>query len=165
MAGIQSKMIKGNFVPTKDTRVKCILRLVRDVLKDKGVPERYYSLDGYADMANCIEFLGNQWIVYYGERGNQNRRVSFAEDKEDEAILSFFQRVFSDTIAAEEAYVAYKSSRFVTAIAIRGSKVCNVKLDVVVDSINTHEEKKTVETEKDEFRKKGRDVEGKPLSF
>lgn len=51
-----------------DTRAKEVLKQVFD---NEGIPGRYYSLEGYAEEAVCIEKNNKNYIVYTGERGNK----------------------------------------------------------------------------------------------
>ncbi|KQV14295.1 MULTISPECIES: hypothetical protein [unclassified Kitasatospora] len=44
---------------------------LRNRLPASGHRESSYSLDGYRDELTCLESRGQQWAVYYGERGQK----------------------------------------------------------------------------------------------
>ena len=63
------------------------------------IPYNYYSIGDYLDEAVCIEFIGNKWIVYEGERGkkyNLKSYLSFSQVCDD-----FFSRI-SETEQQEQ---------------------------------------------------------------
>ena len=41
-------------------------------LDGKGISPNAYSFDGDRDEAYCLQKIGNEWLVYYSERGNKN---------------------------------------------------------------------------------------------
>ena len=41
-------------------------------LDDKGIPRSAYALYADQDEAYCLAQVGNEWLVYYSERGNKN---------------------------------------------------------------------------------------------
>lgn len=52
-----------------DTRAKEVLKQVFD---NEGILGRYYSLEGYAEEAVCMEKNNKNYIVYTGERGKKH---------------------------------------------------------------------------------------------
>ncbi len=52
-----------------DTRAKEVLK---EVLDNEGIPLQYYSLEGYAEEAVCMEKSDDSYIVYIGEKGNKD---------------------------------------------------------------------------------------------
>ena len=51
-----------------DARAKEVLK---EVFDNEGIPRQYYSLEGYAEEAICMEKNNKNYIVYNGERGNK----------------------------------------------------------------------------------------------
>lgn len=51
-----------------DCRAKAVLKAVLD---DKGIPRKYYSLEGYVEDAVCMEKNNKNYIVYIGKKGNK----------------------------------------------------------------------------------------------
>lgn len=41
-------------------------------LDRKSIPRSTYSLDGDRDDAICLAVEGDEWLVYYSERGSRN---------------------------------------------------------------------------------------------
>lgn len=52
-----------------DTRAKEVLK---EVFDNEGIPGRYYSLEGYAEKAVCMEKSNKNYIVYTGEKGKKH---------------------------------------------------------------------------------------------
>jgi len=50
-------------------------------LKAAGVRSTAYSVDGNKDMALCIEKKGDQWDVFYSERGGESFSKTFYSEK------------------------------------------------------------------------------------
>ncbi len=70
---------------------KLDISLLELILRQEGVPESAYSIGEYSEEALCIEQVGDQWLVYFGEHG----MVHNAEAFEDEALAceSFLRRI------------------------------------------------------------------------
>lgn len=69
------------------------IRDLKEFLLTNQVPEDAYSLDGgLPNEAYCISKEGNQWEVYYSERGRKCGLVTF--DTEDSAC-NYFQLLIS----------------------------------------------------------------------
>lgn len=45
---------------------------LRQYLKDQGVPDDCFGLYQDKDDAICVEKRGNEWFVYYSERGEKS---------------------------------------------------------------------------------------------
>lgn len=57
-------------------------------LHERKVPLGWYSLEGYAEEAYCIEKIAaSEWIIYYGERGNKERIKTFTNEENAYAEL------------------------------------------------------------------------------
>lgn len=52
-----------------DARAKEVLK---EVFDDEGIPRQYYSLEGYAEEAVCMEKNNDNYIVYIGEKGQKD---------------------------------------------------------------------------------------------
>lgn len=57
---------------------------LRDILTDMGVPDWLYNLDGNGrtDERFCLEFIDNEWSVYFSERGVKTTNKKFASEEE-----------------------------------------------------------------------------------
>lgn len=57
---------------------------LRTLLKKMGVPAYNYNLDGKGrnDERLCLECNGNEWEIYYSERGVKTTRWKFASEEE-----------------------------------------------------------------------------------
>lgn len=64
---------------------------LKQKLQARNVPAGYYSLNGYADDALCIEQVGSEWIVYDGERGKKHRVRTF--QNEEDACAEFWSQI------------------------------------------------------------------------
>ncbi len=64
--------------------------LVR-VLEENGVESWAYSLGGYRDERQCMEPDGENWVVYFGERGRKRRCKTFPTQKD--AAMELLNRV------------------------------------------------------------------------
>jgi hypothetical protein len=51
---------------------------LEDFFKEAGVPDHFYSFYAEKDDAICIEKAGNEWVVYYSERGAR-RELGFGK--------------------------------------------------------------------------------------
>lgn len=60
--------------------------LVR-ILEENGVASWEYSLEGYRDERQCMELDGENWVVYFGERGRKRRCKTFPTQKDAAAEL------------------------------------------------------------------------------
>lgn len=90
-------------------RVNSTLVSISNVFETNQVPERYYSIGKYAELAHCLEFSNGKWSIYYGEKGNKNRLVSY--DDTDTAVKEFCLRVFPYEKDAKSAYKDYCNSK------------------------------------------------------
>lgn len=59
-------------------------RTLRKVLRKMGVPSWEYNLDGKGrkDERFCLEFVNNEWQVYFIERGIKTTNESFVSEEE-----------------------------------------------------------------------------------
>lgn len=57
---------------------------MRDVLINMGVPSMLYNLDGNGrtDERFCLEFINNEWKVYFAERGIKTTDEKFLSEEE-----------------------------------------------------------------------------------
>ena len=44
---------------------------LRQYFKDQGIPESYFGLYRDVDDAFCVEKRGDEWLVYFSERGKR----------------------------------------------------------------------------------------------
>lgn len=79
-----------------DARAKEILK---HVLDEEGIPRQYYSLEGYAEEAICMEKSDDNYIVYVGERGNKDDISNHLNISK--ALLKFISEV-TESYAQEE---------------------------------------------------------------
>ncbi|MDE6592911.1 MAG: hypothetical protein K2K57_07610 [Oscillospiraceae bacterium] len=65
---------------------------VKRILKENGIPDHYYNLDGIweTDRKICLARAGDGWRVYYTERGKVSREKYF--DEQAEACLDVLDR-------------------------------------------------------------------------
>lgn len=45
---------------------------LKSFLDSKGIPPSAYSFFADQDESYCLAKVGNEWLVYYSERGNRN---------------------------------------------------------------------------------------------
>ena len=66
---------------------------LKSVLIVKQIPNYYYNLDGVGeiDQRVCLENEGQEWIVYYSERGKRFDIRRFST--EDEACQDILERL------------------------------------------------------------------------
>lgn len=57
---------------------------LRDTLKQMGVSPMLYNLDGdgRTDERFCLEFINNEWYVYFSERGIKATNKKFTSEEE-----------------------------------------------------------------------------------
>lgn len=57
---------------------------LRDTLIKMGVPSMLYNLDGVGrtDERFCLEFINNEWRVYFSERGAKTTNEKFLSEEE-----------------------------------------------------------------------------------
>lgn len=57
---------------------------LKDLLMKKGVPSILYNLDstGRTDERFCLEFVNNEWRVFFRERGVRTTDENFASEEE-----------------------------------------------------------------------------------
>jgi hypothetical protein len=68
---------------------------LRTELKDRGIRERSYSLEGGSpDERYVLERSRGGWSVFYSERGNRNDERWFAT--EDEACAEILRQILAD---------------------------------------------------------------------
>ena len=54
---------------------------LRIILRKEGFPDDTFSLEGGSPTeAYCLDHFGNDWTVYYSERGHRNAEVSFRDE-------------------------------------------------------------------------------------
>jgi len=66
---------------------------LQNILREKNVPDYYYNLDniGEIDQRVCLEFNGENWMVYYSERGKKFDLIKY--QTEDEACSDILNRL------------------------------------------------------------------------
>lgn len=66
---------------------------LQSALKQMGVPSMLYNLDGEGrtDERFCLEFIDNEWRVYFSERGIKTTNERFASE---EAACQFIYEQF-----------------------------------------------------------------------
>lgn len=76
---------------------KEVLRILSSVLKENDISDNWFSLGGYQEEAVCLEKNNANWIVYDGERGNQNHLESI-NNIEDACLVLISRLSESDEI-------------------------------------------------------------------
>lgn len=58
------------------------IKELKNILNANNVPDDLYNLDetGRKDERFCIESYGNEWIVYFTERGIKTSEVKFSTE-------------------------------------------------------------------------------------
>jgi hypothetical protein len=66
---------------------------LKRILISNNIPDYYYNLDeeGETDQRVCLEKDGNEWLVYYSERGKRFYLESF--DNEEKACKEVLKRL------------------------------------------------------------------------
>lgn len=65
---------------------------LKEILQNDKIPKDFYSLQGgLPNESYCIEKRGNNWEVYYSERGTKTDLKIF--DTEDEACKHLYKRI------------------------------------------------------------------------
>jgi len=52
-------------------------KLLHYALKRQKVPDYHYSLNGNGEECMCMAKVGNEWLVYYNERGKKTLHGTF----------------------------------------------------------------------------------------
>ena len=57
---------------------------LRDILIEKEIPSMLYNLDGKGrtDERFCLEYINNEWRVYFSERGIKTTNEKFSSEEE-----------------------------------------------------------------------------------
>lgn len=57
---------------------------LRNALMHIGVAPMFYNLDGNGrtDERFCLEFVNNEWSVYYSERGVKTTNIRFSSEED-----------------------------------------------------------------------------------
>ena len=79
-----------------DTRAKEVLK---KIFENEGIPRQYYSLEGYAEEAVCMEKSDDSYIVYIGEKGKKHDVNDYLNISE--ALLNVISDV-TESYAQEE---------------------------------------------------------------
>ena len=79
----------------RNERTNTIIASLDSILKEHCL-HRYYSLNGYAEAAVCLEKSDNGWEVFNGERNN-HYGSSFFEDVKD-ASVELLRRLDSELV-------------------------------------------------------------------
>lgn len=82
-----------------DARAKEVLK---EVFDDEGIPRQYYSLEGYAEEAVCMEKNNDNYIVYIGEKGQKDDISNYSNISK--ALLRLISEV-TESYAQEEKVV------------------------------------------------------------
>lgn len=57
---------------------------------EKGIPRSSYGLSGDKDEAFCLVKAGNEWLLYYSERGTRNELAWAKSESQALNILKLF---------------------------------------------------------------------------
>ena len=91
--------------------VKHVFENIEQILKDANVPERWYSIGRSTEMTNCIDFVNNEWIIYYVEKGNKLGIETFPKDKYNAAALSYIRKFINDKEKINELPKVYSKNK------------------------------------------------------
>lgn len=93
-----------------DARAKEVLKQVFD---NEGIPQQYYSLEGYVEEAVCIEKNNKNYIVYIGERGNKHSVSKHSNISK--ALLNLISKVTQNYAQEERVVEAFINKLYKTA--------------------------------------------------
>ena len=99
----EADMKKENSEQTTDN---IILSILSSILKKNDIQPYLYSIGNYQEEAVCLERKENGWIVYDGERGQQNHLDSFSDLYD--ACCSFITRLSESNDMKQQMIVAFQ---------------------------------------------------------